>query len=106
MPFTSFQKKLPLIFLRFTIFRALQRDSAGVCWSRADMERTSERTDRRQVLDQVLGTLTEQLLSGTLKATVSDYIRLWQLRDGISDHDALREVVVRWIEPEASEPEA
>ena len=61
-------------------------------------EETTE--SKHEMVRRLLSQIEEKLKGEAIKASVADFIRLLQLERELSEEEA-REVVVRWVEPEA-----
>jgi hypothetical protein len=61
------------------------------------------RQDQKKVVEELIGSIEARLKEGELKATVADYIRLVQFQNEL-EADEPRDIEVRWVEPEKTDP--
>ena len=66
--------------------------------------RSLKETRRRlaKVIDEMLEMFEEKVVAKDFKATLSDFIRLLQLKKDLEEEQP-REITVTWVEPEAAQ---
>jgi len=67
--------------------------------SRKSAQKGGSPTSRRERVTQLLSLIEKQLVAGTKKATLADFIRLTQLERELEEDEQPKEIVVTWVEP-------